>query len=317
MRKAMIIATVLVVVGLILFAGAMTANGWDFTKLSTVSPVTNSYEVSGFDKISIDIDTAELVFVPTDEAVCRVVCYEQEKVQHTVTVQDGTLCISRVDTRKWYEHIGIFFDEFRVTVSLPKTVYAALKIDTHTGNVTIPQGLTFGVLEVKGSTADVSCLAAVSERLSIVTSTGDILVDGLTVDEVALSTTTGNVRMQSTEVKGRVDVEVNTGDVRLTKVACETLEVDSDTGKQWLKDVVVSGALSLESDTGDVRLTGCDGAQITIETDTGDVTGTLLTDKVFITETSTGRIQVPKTTTGGRCEITTSTGDISITIQPA
>jgi len=63
-----------------------------------------------------------------------------------------------------------------------------------------------------------------------------------------------------------------------------------------------------------VEFTACDAGEIVIETDTGDVEGTLLSDKIFITETDTGRIDVPKTTTGGRCQITTDTGDIKIKI---
>ena len=51
-----------------------------------------------------------------------------------------------------------------------------------------------------------------------------------------------------------------------------------------------------------------------MRTHTGDVSGNLLSDKVFITETDTGRIDVPKTTTGGKCEIKTDTGDIRISI---
>ena len=45
------------------------------------------------------------------------------------------------------------------------------------------------------------------------------------------------------------------------------------------------------------------------------VGGTLLSDKVFITDTTTGDVDVPKTTTGGKCEITTTTGDIEIDIE--
>jgi len=47
-----------------------------------------------------------------------------------------------------------------------------------------------------------------------------------------------------------------------------------------------------------------------IKTDTGNVTGTLLSEKVFLVETDTGRINVPRTTAGGVCEITTDTGDV-------
>ncbi len=48
---------------------------------------------------------------------------------------------------------------------------------------------------------------------------------------------------------------------------------------------------------------------------TADVTGTLLTEKVFLPKSDTGDIEVPKTNAGGKCEIITSTGDIKLTIQ--
>ena len=42
----------------------------------------------------------------------------------------------------------------------------------------------------------------------------------------------------------------------------------------------------------------------------------VLSAKVFITETDTGKVEVPKSVTGGRCEIETDTGDIQITVTP-
>ena len=82
-----------------------------------------------------------------------------------------------------------------------------------------------------------------------------------------------------------------------------------------MKNVVATGTISIKSDTGDVRFEGSDAIEISVKTDTGDVTGTLLSEKVFITETATGRVNVPKTTSGGKCEITTETGDINISIK--
>jgi DUF4097 and DUF4098 domain-containing protein YvlB len=61
-------------------------------------------------------------------------------------------------------------------------------------------------------------------------------------------------------------------------------------------------------------LDACDAAEIYIKTDTGNVEGRFLSDKVFIAKTDTGLINVPKTITGGRCEITTNTGDICVTL---
>ncbi len=73
--------------------------------------------------------------------------------------------------------------------------------------------------------------------------------------------------------------------------------------------------MSIKRSTGDIRFDGSDATEIFVETDTGDVTGTLISEKVFIARTDTGRINVPKTTNGGKCEINTDTGDIKLEIK--
>ena len=63
-------AAALVALGGILFAGVMANYEWDFTKLSTVTYVTNTYEAHGeFDEISIHVDTTDIEFVPTEDGL--------------------------------------------------------------------------------------------------------------------------------------------------------------------------------------------------------------------------------------------------------
>ena len=64
-----------------------------------------------------------------------------------------------------------------------------------------------------------------------------------------------------------------------------------------------------------VNRAAMDGSEIFIETSTGDVIGSVLSEKVFTVETSTGRKSAPNTTSGGICKITTSTGDAIVTIK--
>ena len=59
---------------------------------------------------------------------------------------------------------------------------------------------------------------------------------------------------------------------------------------------------------------GDEDNELKIITSTGDIEGTLLSDKVFIVKSSTGDIHVPSSITGGRCEITTSTGNIEVRV---
>ena len=289
-------AAALVALGVILFAGVMANYDWDFTKLSTVTYVTNTYEVSDeFDKISINVDTTEIEFVPTENETCRIVCFEAEQVKHSATVQNGTLIISTVDTRKWYDHICISLGSPKMTVYLPQNEYALLFIETDTGDINIPKDFAFDKIEIDGDTSEVDCFASVADLLEIELRTGDIHIDSITAEQVNLTTTTGEITVNDATTKNGIDIK-------------------TDTGTITLKNVVAAGSLSVKSDTGDVRFEDSDAAQISIKTSTGDVTGTLLSEKVFITESSTGRISVPKTTAGGKCEITTDTGDIRIDI---
>ena len=101
----------------------------------------------------------------------------------------------------------------------------------------------------------------------------------------------------------------------MTDIECKNVISSGNTGDISLKNVNAAEKISIERSTGDVRFDGCDAAEIFVKTDTGDVAGTLLSDKVFIVETDTGSVDVPKTVTGGQCEITTSTGDINISIK--
>ena len=58
-----------------------------------------------------------------------------------------------------------------------------------------------------------------------------------------------------------------------------------------------------------------DADSILIKTSTGNVKGTLLSEKVFSAESDTGRVSIPKSYSGGECDISTSTGDIKIEIK--
>lgn len=314
----LITAACLVMIGCIVFAGAMTMLKWDFTKLSTVRYETNEHEITeSFKSISIVTDTADIVFAPSEGERSTVLCYEQEKIKHSVTVNDGALVIGVTDTRKWYEYIGFDLGTPKITVYIPAGEYGALSVKSGTGDVEIPDAFTFESIDISESTGAVTSSASASEGIKIKTNTGSIRVENVSANTLELSVSTGRVTASGVTCQDDVTVNVSTGDTLLTDVSCRAVISSGSTGDISLKNVVAGERFSIERSTGRVRLEGCDAAEIFIETDTGDVTGTLLSDKMFITETDTGRINVPKTITGGRCEITTDTGDIEIGISSA
>lgn len=285
MKKSLkIVTATLIAAGLLMFACAFAAAGFDIDRLSTVQSETNTYTVTeSFSKIDIDTKSSNALFSQGTDVVlrasedgkCTVVCAEKDKIRHSIRVEGSTLKIRVDDCRAWYDYITFSFHKSSVTVYLPASEYESLSVMTATGDIFIPSGLTFGSADVRTSTGDIRFNAAVKGSLNAKTSTGDIRLSGVSAKEIDLSVSTGDITMQ---------------------------------------DTVADTTLDILTSTGDVRFDNCDAAEITARTSTGDVTGTLRTPKIFTAKTSTGSVHVPETTTGGLCRITTSTGDINITI---
>jgi len=304
----------LILIGCIVFVGVMTVLKWDFTKLSTGKYETNRHGISeDFSSISIISDTADISFAVAES--CAVECHEQKNMKHSVSVKDGVLTIELSDTRKWYEFVGSNFNASSLTVYLPQKEYSLLNIKESTGDVDIPSDLKFEGIDIEVSTGDIECYASVSDKIKIKTTTGKINIEDISAGEVDLSVSTGNVSASRVICGGDFSVKVSTGKSNLSDISCKNLTSSGSTGDISLKNVIAEEMLTVKRSTGKVNFDSSDATEIFIKTDTGDVVGSLLSNKIFITNTDTGHIDTPSSVSGGRCEITTDTGNIKITVK--
>ncbi len=311
----LIVAASLVILGALIFGGAMTMLNWNFLNLSTTQLETNNHEITEkIDSISITTNTADIELVVTNDEKCSVVCHEQKKIIHSVKVEDGTLTIKVEDTRKWYEYIGIGFGSTKITVNIPKGEYEKLKVESDTGSVNIPKELKFTSIDITEDTGHVRCYASASEKIKIKTDTGNILVENVSTGALDLSVSTGRIDVNGSRCTESVNIKVSTGKANVKDTTCKSLISSGSTGDLLLSGVIAADKISIERSTGDIRFNACDAAEINVVTDTGDVTGSLLSEKVFIPRSDTGSIRVPETKNGGFCKITTDTGDIKITL---
>ena len=315
----LILAAILVLAGCVLFAATLSSLDWGFMKLSTDKYETNTHKISeSFENISVDTVTAQIVFAPSNDGFCTVVCHEDEKAKHTVSVKDGTLTIEIQDDRSVFDfvgHIGINFDTPKITVYLPKTECGSLYIREDTGDVEIPKEFTFRDVDISVTTGAVGYYASASGAVKIRATTGSIQVESISAPSLDLTVTTGKVTLSDAQCTGDVKIFVTTGKAVLSDLACYNVISAGSTGGLTLENVIATQKLSLERSTGDIKLESCDAAEIYIKTDTGDITGSLLSEKMFYAHTDTGHADVPKSTSGGKCEITTDTGDIRITVK--
>lgn len=277
LKGLLIVILCIGVFGSIVYFGLRLLARFHIFNISEISYETNTYTLDpSFKDISIDVNTTDIVFEKATDGKCTVRCYETDKVKHKVEVVNGKLSITVQDTRKWYDYIISIFNNLKLTISLPDSIYGSLEIENDTGKIELPQETTFAGVTVKCDT--------------------------------------GNIEARGISVIGTADLETATGAIRIEELRCHDLEVSTNTGRISMKDVQASGLMDIESDTGNIEFKKCDAREIEIKTDTGNVTGTLLTAKTFKTDSTTGKITVPDTTGEGTCTVKTATGNINIDI---
>ena len=281
---------------------------------SSRKTVTRTFEISEeFAGILIEGDTENISILPSNNGTCRVVAVEDEKRPHTVTVEDKTLKISATDQRTLIDYFGINFYSQSLSVYLPLSVYESLNLDLDTGDAKVAEGFTFKSADITLSTGSAEFYSSVEQRLMIVATTGDITAKNITVGSLSLIVTTGEIEAVEINSLGDATLSVTTGEASVNNLSCKSFSSSGSTGNLTVSQLVATEKISIKRSTGDVRLENIDAAKIKIETTTGSVTGSFLSEKSFYASSTTGRIDVPKTS-GEICEINTTTGDIIITL---
>lgn len=277
MKVWMIIGACLIATGVVICTVALVALGFNFKNISTQNMETNIYTPEeDFSNISLDVRTADIHFVAAEDGKTKVVCYEEAKLKHNIRVSQDTLIISQADEQKWYDHINFYTEKASVTVYLPAAEYDTLSLNCTTGDLSVAQALSFKTADVSATTGDICWNANTEGSLTLSCTTGDVTTKNVQCGSLNIHTATGDVKLTNTQVVGNLNVKVTTGDVKLERV---------------------------------------DAAEINIKATSGDVEGTLLSDKIFIVENTTGDVTVPQSSAGGKCTVKTTTGDIEFRIE--
>ena len=288
-KKLLLIAGALIVFGGLLFAAAMQTTGWNFVAL--LQPETTQTVITQpFSDVEILAGAEDVVLAKSEDGVCKVVFTERHAGEHSAAVKDGKLRIQRQK-----KSLFSLFSVQETVLYLPQAQYGALAVQSNTGSVSLPRDFTFESITVTTDTGEIRCNASAKDGLTLTTDTGAIFAEDCAAKVLS--------------------VFVSTGRTSVMRAECEEFISRGDTGDLEMDDVFAAQMIAVTRDTGDVHMRACDAGELEIKTDTGDVTGSLLSEKVFICRTDTGRITVPETIHGGKCKITTDTGDIRLVIK--
>ena len=275
---AIIIALCLILLGISISGAILIPSNFDFSMFATSKTQENTFNINdSFSNINIDVLECDIAFIHSTQEECKVVCREIENINHDVTVENGALTIKSYDNRKWYEHIGIFWEKTQITVYLPAAEYEEVHIKSVSGDISLPSSFTFNNAEIETTSGSINYKANTKNILKLKTVSGDISVS---------------------------DNNVNTFDCKATS------------GDISLWNVISASDFTIKTVSGDIELKDCNGANISLKTTSGDVEGSLLSGKSFIVDTTSGDIEIPPSIANGdKCVIKTTSGDIEIDVK--
>lgn len=272
-----ILGLILLVAGVAVFVGGMTAGGWDFSLLNTVRYTQKSYDAEGaVTSVHIEYSDAS-IYVEYSETAERVhIDYPvrlnergEETAQIEITEKDGALTVVEhvdwqdslfqwdIDLFQWDIDLDFGDDSARtVRVVLPAGQNIALDLYTQNGSVSL--------------NADGEALPSLDLR----SNNGSISVSGtLTVaEDAAFQTDNGSVNVSGVSAAGDLTLRTSNGSMRAENISAANMQAKTSSGSMTLKDISAADALTAEAGAGEIELLGDITAKmLTVSTSAGDI----------------------------------------------
>ena len=260
-----------------------------------------------FRGLKVEAVAGDVRLLPSSEDRCVVVCSDTSGFSYTAVVEEDMLVIQEKGESSFSKENG------EILVYLPQPRYDSLNITTESGSVDVTMDFAFGDVNIRTVAGETAYRGTADGSMSLESESGRILITGVSPNEAQIKTESGSIIAQSVLVGEDLNIQTVTGDLTLAYVKCKNATVTVANGQSMLEQVLALEHIQLTGQTGNVVLTDCDAATLEIKTTAGNVTGTLLTDKRFHTDTETGEVTVPDTT-GGVCHVITESGNIHLQI---
>ena len=259
-----ILGAILLVAGVAVFVGGMTAGGWDLTILNTVRYTQKSYDAEGavtsvhieYSNAVISVEYSETAETVHIDYPVRLNERGEETAQIEITEKDGALTV--VEHVEWEKNLFQWSlgNSPAVRVVLPAGQNIALDLYTQNGSISL--------------NADGEALPS----LDLHSNNGSISASGaLTVAEDAtFSTSNGSVEVSGVSAAGDLTLRTSNGSVRAENISADSLEARSSNGSLRLADIAAADSLTAKTAHGSVELFGNVTAKmLTASTSAGDI----------------------------------------------
>ena len=336
-KRIILISVLLVISGLVVSFISLCMVDFKLSKLSNLTYVENEYtDLESFENIDIDSSFNINIF-PSADGKIKIDCHESEELYNNVEIKNNILFITDNDTRKWYEKAFALFQikPMSVDIYLPDSDYKDLEISAGSGDIFVSEGFYFENADLSCSSGDIEFKASSKDEINISCSSGSVFLANSKAKNINLRTSSGACEAEYINAENDITIKSSSGKIELNHCQTQNLSVNTTSGGCELESINADSDIKIESKSGSceavhaiakndfiaeatsgtVYLDLCDAANLSINTKSGSVRGTLLSEKIFFTNTKSGKVSVPDSLTGGKCEVSTASGSINLEIK--
>ena len=241
--------------------------------------------------------------------------YEKDGQEVRVEVNDGVLTVTEYNSETLTDALRLNNRNNLITVTLPNADFNLLNAVTKSGDVSVSAGTVFNDIEVKTSSGEISSEGNFLNSIKVDSSSGDIGFSNAQAGKLVLKTGSGDITLKNLENEtGEINISTASGDITAQDIDCNFLTVFTEAGECSLEKVLSEVDLNITTSSGEVDIDKSDSNFIKIKTGSGSVNAGFITDKVFTATSENGSVSVPESKAGGKCDITSTDGDINVRI---
>lgn len=258
--------------------------------------------------VSILCVADDVTIKESEDGTCHLTYTEDAYTKYDVSVEQGRLIIvQNSEDVEWSWNLSEIlpnllnkgFSELAsamdgeshdLILTLPSAVYGTVDVANISGDIDISGKLSTGSEATGGLTV---------ADLTIAATSGDLRIDGLQgVHGISAAMTTGDVALRNMQLTGNVEASTVSGDITLDTIETPgkaTLETTS--GRVELTETVI-GAGDIDGTSGSVVFINSDADAMKIRLVSGDIRGTIRSPKEFHVESTSGDVSVPEIGSG-------------------
>lgn len=315
-KKAVIIASIFIVIGVIIVFLSFAVNGFHFPNGSVdllgmkALPDYTKKTVQITDDFNI-VDIAgeastDVMIKNSDNGTNYIEYYDTDGLTNHAEVVDGVLTFRCEDNRTHHPTISLGFGQDTTTVVyLADKEYESIQVTTASGDIDY-------LYSHKSNSKPVFNAAYTSLK----TNSGDIRITDIEANTLTVKTTSGDISVSNSSFATKLELHASSGDIQLNRVITDQAEFYTTSGYVSASDITANTGLSCNTTSGDIDMVITDAEVISISATSGDIDLDLASDRSysFSADTQMGDVDIPHGANYSEydCGVSTTSGDIQI-----